>query len=976
MALTFDEQKSLVKSYLDNFELYASKCLTIKNHVTATLVPLILNRGQKILHAVVEKQKSERGYVRIILDKTRRFGGSTYVEGRFYHKTSMNFNRSAFIVAHEEDSTNTLFSMARLFHERNPIAPQTRYSSKKELLFDTPKGTGLKSEYSLACARNTDAGRSQGIHYLHGCLAADTPAINGDTGALMPMGDFSVGDTVRTHKGNLAKISFISKKERNAKKIQIKGLTAFPLVATSEHQFWTPLGWKKLSDLQEGDRIGFPVVPITDNGISWSFRLPASARPQGGGSGETGPDTTVPSYALGRVLGLYLAEGCIIKQNKHPRHPSAVTLSVHEREVERTTSWLSEIKDLYRSHKISPDKNSKTVRITVYGRSFAVFIKSHCGELDSKMIPIEWSKCGPDFCRGLVHGYLVGDGHSSKHPNDRRISAPSIRAAITVGMRDLLASLGYGWACIYHQKAANRHERNEREQWILRLSGCGVDKIVSELCWGIPARQRKGFGEVAVNDGYAWLPINDISDAGRVETVDFAVDHEDHSYCILHAATHNSEVAFWPDADTLLDGIMACVPPPPAETEIFLESTGNGFGNRFQRDVFKIYQEGKHPYYQEDGITYAWMSPCNEWVLVFIPWFAHDIYRREFQDDGAREEFERDIRVKVLNREWMIWEESEARKLQKKYSLSLEQLHWREWAIENIFKGQIEKFRQEFPATVEESFLSRGSNVYPKELCDDLSANCRPPVYVGDIVERMGKAQIKLNQYGSVSLWEKPNFDDSYFFTIDPGGGLKDSQKKEKREPDPTCMDMWNRKTGKQAAQWHGDIDYDLIADTAELFGRLYGHYEDGEAPIYPLACVEIQNHGFTVVADLKRKKYPMYEAKDGEPGWLTTSRSKPQMVDSLLSCARDGSLQIMCSETVAEMRTYTEERGKFGGENGCHDDRVMSAAMASQMMLLLPVNHFKPVHGKNKKIGGFSNWHNRAKDNRWDSGYIEIYIP
>ena len=602
--LTEAEQIEIVKSYLDDFVLYASKCLTIKDHNTASLVPFQLNNGQRILHAVAEKQKKDCGYVRVLLDKARRFGGSTYVEGRYYWRTSMNFNRSAFIVAHEEDSTNTLFNMARLYHERNPIAPQTRYSSKKELLFDTPKGTGLKSEYSLACARNTDAGRSQGIHYLHG-----------------------------------------------------------------------------------------------------------------------------------------------------------------------------------------------------------------------------------------------------------------------------------------------------------------------------------------------------------------------------------SEVAFWPDADTLLDGIMSCVPPPPAETEIFLESTGNGFGNRFQKDVFSVYQEGKYPYYQEDGITYAWMSPGSEWVLVFIPWFAHEIYTRDFQSDSQRKEFERVLHAKVLNKELMVWEDCEALKLMRKYGLTQEQLHWRAWAIDNIFKGRVEKFRQEFPATVEESFLSKGSNVYPKDLCDALEANCKPPVYVGDVVERMGKAETKLNQYGHLSMWEKADQDKSYFMTVDPGGGLKDSQKKDKREPDPTCIDVWERKTGKQVAQWHGDLDYDLIADMIELVGRLYGHYEDGLSPVYPPACVELQNHGFTVVADLKRKKYPMYEAKDGEPGWLTTSKSKPVMVDGLYSCSRDGSLQIMCAETVSEMRTYIEESGKFGAESGCHDDRVMSGAMASQMMLLLPVVNLGKTRGKKGKVGGFSNWHNRGKVDQWDGSYQSFTV-
>ena len=76
-------QMAIIRSYIADFELYARECLVIKNHNTAELIPLALNSGQRILHRVAEKQKKECGYVRVILDKARRFGGSTYVEGRY-----------------------------------------------------------------------------------------------------------------------------------------------------------------------------------------------------------------------------------------------------------------------------------------------------------------------------------------------------------------------------------------------------------------------------------------------------------------------------------------------------------------------------------------------------------------------------------------------------------------------------------------------------------------------------------------------------------------------------------------------------------------------------------------------------------------------------------------------------------------------------------------------------------------------------
>ena len=156
-----------LESYLEDFELFSGDCLQIKDHVSSQIVPLHLNPGQKILHAVAERQSKDKGYVRILLLKSRRFGGSTYVEARFYWKTSLSFNKNTFIIGHEQDSTDTLYQMATLYHQLNPIKPSTLKSNAKELMFDTEKGTGLKSQYRLATAKNLSAGRSQGIHYLH-----------------------------------------------------------------------------------------------------------------------------------------------------------------------------------------------------------------------------------------------------------------------------------------------------------------------------------------------------------------------------------------------------------------------------------------------------------------------------------------------------------------------------------------------------------------------------------------------------------------------------------------------------------------------------------------------------------------------------------------------------------------------------------------------------------------------------------------
>jgi hypothetical protein len=590
-----------IRSWSSDYELHAIDCLKIRDHNTSAIVPLVFNASQRICNEIAEKLKDEVGYVRIMLLKARRFGGSTWTEGRFYSKASLNLNMNAFIVAHERESTNTLFEMSKLMHQKNPIAPATLHNNEKALKFDNKEGTGLKSEYRVACADNTSAGRSQGVHFLHA-----------------------------------------------------------------------------------------------------------------------------------------------------------------------------------------------------------------------------------------------------------------------------------------------------------------------------------------------------------------------------------SEEAFWRDGETLLKGLMQTIPDPPAYSEVVRESTAQGYGNSFQVDCFAAYGEGQHPYYSaklkdvaphmpDSDIVFhfAYRAPGQDWVLVFIPWFMHERYTREFDSPQQKLDFATKIGEKVFDNIELQWVESEASKLRRQYGLTLEQLNWREWAIKNKCRDNIRTFREEYPATVEEAFLSTGTNVYPKELCDEIELGCEEPILIGDPLVRGNKTRVRRNPNGKLRIWEVPDKNSQYFMCVDSGGGKNERQKKEKTDPDPTCIDVWNHRSGQQAAQWHGHIEYDMIGDIVEMVGNMFNRC---------MACVELMNHGYTVVADLKRARYPMFEARPNEPGWLTTAKSKPLMVDDLYRMSRDGQLHIKNKATVSEMRTFKEENGKFNAETGCHDERVDTAGMASQMFQMLP----RYITGNEPQGVEFSNLRDRGK--REDDGYQEIY--
>lgn len=402
---------------------------------------------------------------------------------------------------------------------------------------------------------------------------------------------------------------------------------------------------------------------------------------------------------------------------------------------------------------------------------------------------------------------------------------------------------------------------------------------------------------------------------------------------------HGSEVAYWPEADATMTAVMSCVPDPPVYSEVYLESTGNGFGNWFQRRVYEVYSEGARPYYSEDGVTYAWQDPDSEWVVVFFPWYASPEYAEDFPSEDAAREFRERVmadayRPGVMDGERRRW--TEERELMDRYGLSWEQLYWRNRKIARSFKGKLSKFRQEYPATLHEAFQSTGGNVFDKDLCDSLAALCKDPVFVGTLAERTGRVIARRMEHGPLSIWEGPEKPDErqggYLVTVDPAGGERTMQDKDaKRDPDFTVMDVWRRDGAfmRQVAQWHGHIDYDVIGEESMLLARLYYR-----APIAVLRM----NHGLTVLASLRREEWSdTVKDSDGKQGIAESAKTKGPMVDSLLRDLRDSYTGLQCRETVEELRTFVERDRKWGAESGCKDDRVSSAYCASRVAELYP---------------------------------------
>jgi hypothetical protein len=64
--------------------------------------------------------------------------------------------------------------------------------------------------------------------------------------------------------------------------------------------------------------------------------------------------------------------------------------------------------------------------------------------------------------------------------------------------------------------------------------------------------------------------------------------------------------------------------------------------------------------------------------------------------------------------------------------------------------------------------------------------------------------------------------------------------------------------------------------------------------------------------------------------GWLTTSKTKPLIIDNLAALIRQGEAGVADKELLEELRTYViDARGKTNAAHGCFDDRVVAYAIA-----------------------------------------------
>lgn len=376
---------------------------------------------------------------------------------------------------------------------------------------------------------------------------------------------------------------------------------------------------------------------------------------------------------------------------------------------------------------------------------------------------------------------------------------------------------------------------------------------------------------------------------------------------------HLSEVSSWNNAKEILDGLLQAVPNKP-DTLVVIESTAKGY------DYFKE----------------LWDKACageNDFEPLFCAWWELDEYRMPADNIVLTEE---------------------EKELKKLYSLDNEQIAWRRWCIRNNCGGDINTFKQEYPACPEEAFLASGECIFDKDIVISQIERNRPLISGWKRGEFEYKKTILpvRNANGEVVATEKKISDICF---VEKENGLitihEEPQVRTNKQGEVTEMrqysiggdtaglgdDYYTAKVVgndnlQTAATLHKQrIDEDKYADQLYCLGWYY-HW----------ALIGIEtNYSYVPTRELAELNYPnlyqrerldtTYKEMQKVLGFETNKTTKQVILQALIVAVRDNPATECDINTLKEMLAFVrKENGKQEAQEGYHDDLVMAKAIAN----------------------------------------------
>ena len=257
----------------------------------------------------------------------------------------------------------------------------------------------------------------------------------------------------------------------------------------------------------------------------------------------------------------------------------------------------------------------------------------------------------------------------------------------------------------------------------------------------------------------------------------------------------------------------------------------------------------------------------------------------------------------------MEWTKEE-KQLIASFNLSPEQIAFRREKIAELG----DRFYQEYPENDVDCWLSSEISVFD-----------------GTAIRAYLQQILPGKQEGDLTIWKDVLGGEKYVIGVDMAGG--------KEKGDWSVASVLHVKRNEYVARLRAKIPPDFFAEQVLKLGYRYNQAEIG---------VEKAQHGHTALRILLENNYPnLYYYRDydiflggevKEPGWKTTIKTKPIMVDSLAATLRAGDIMLWSENFCLEASSYIWEGNSATHSSGAHDDELDAVMIALQLREQTPI--------------------------------------
>ena len=326
------------------------------------------------------------------------------------------------------------------------------------------------------------------------------------------------------------------------------------------------------------------------------------------------------------------------------------------------------------------------------------------------------------------------------------------------------------------------------------------------------------------------------------------------------------------------------------------------------------------------------MDERNDWHKIFVAWHEEPDYRRDFESAEEEAHFIRDM-------------SRYEHELKERFSLTLEQLHWRRDKLINTYAGDEEMMNKECPASIEEAFLAKSSLRFNVSILANMErmANAHPPKKGDFITQEDGSASFIPDPQGDVKIFEEPTVGRRYLGAFDPCAGEDQQAKGQSANPDwhsvgilrDSFIDPTNghHYPPMLAAHYHSRADVAVATETAAAMSRFYGScmfvVETNGVGLYPVKSLEALN----VPLWARKVKGKTPGQMDTQNGWFSNEQLRTTIIDTLGAYIQkwkpeDPSFECWDLDIIGELKKIVTSSGRDEAMAGHHDDCVMMLAM------------------------------------------------